>query len=115
MNEMELAAIIQAVSTIVLVLGVLVVLVKQGVPAADQALSEGIQSRLDDRRSMQLLEEMYQKHVGNQDQLIKTTLTVLEAVAALTPITSDDALVKLLEDVAEPGAPETVDDSGAVG
>ena len=79
----------------------------QATPAAvDTEVTRRLDEQRRDRENMDRLERAYQQNSVAQQQLFNTVIAALRFVAPLTPITSDDAALALLEDVTVPGAPD---------
>ena len=117
MEELTLGDLIQAVSMLVMALGVIVILFRSGAKAADDQLVRLIQDMLNDRHQITQAERV----VTHATSMMQGTLNILaETVKVLAPMTAikaDDELAKWLDDIRKPGPPvddEPAQEAGAV-
>jgi len=69
----------------------------------DAQITEVVDSAHADRERMAAMERAYQVGTAAQKTALDATVSVLQAIAPLTPLKADDAALSLLKDVQTPG------------
>lgn len=73
---------------------------------ADQRATKRLDDLRSDRAQMDYLERAYLNANDAQRAALDTALAIIREIAPRTAITTDDAALRLLEDIQKPGPPE---------
>jgi len=92
-------------SVLVTAVIVLLVLRRDGPKKADDTLTLQLQMHQNNRDYMERQERMFRELSTSHQQMITLAGRALEIVAPLTPIKSDDAAARYLDDIRTPGPP----------
>jgi hypothetical protein len=75
----------------------------------DAAMTERLQTAQKDREWIGHMEKVYERADTYMNKALDATVSVLKVIAPLTSrISVDDAVLKLLQDIQKPGAPELI-------